>query len=349
MVGRRGRAEAVVRVTDDARPGCVFSPFHWADSAGPLANVNQVTSDAVDPIEPAAGAEGLRGPPRTGRRVRLKPALRILVADTDAGRCATLAGVLRLCGYGAIEFALDEGAASRRPSPSTTPTSCSSTSTRPTATCSSSSARLQREVPRPVVMFSQDEDEGTIARAVEAGVSAYIVDGLASARVKPIIDVAIAHFRQQQAMRRELEHAKTTLDDRKHVDRAKGLLMSGRGVTEPEAYAVLRKAAMDRKQRIGRVAADMLAAAELLSPRPGHRRLLGIPPPTEADRMTAPAPERRDVVLGPDPADRLRPACRRRRERLLRAARASASPPAASAPGRRSATRSRTACSTGHR
>ncbi len=197
----------------------------------------------------------------------MKPALRILVADTDSGRCATLAGVLRLCGYGAIEFELhDEGAALTAAVAEHDPDLVLIDVDAPDRDVLEQLGSLQREVPRPVVMFSQDEGEETIARAVEAGVSAYIVDGLASARVKPIIDVAIAHFRQQQAIRKELEQAKSTLEERKLVDRAKGLLMTGRGVTEPEAYAMLRKAAMDRKQRIGRVAADMLSAAELLTP-----------------------------------------------------------------------------------
>ena len=205
----------------------------------------------------------MRGAPRAGRRVRLKPSLRILVADTDAGRCATLAAVLRLCGYGATELALDGtdlAAAVAEHDPDLVLVDVDA----PDRDVLEQVGVLQRELPRPVVMFSQDEAEDTISRAVEAGVSAYIVDGLASARVKPIIDVAIAHFKQQQAMLRELEHARSTLEERKHVDRAKGLLMSGRGITESEAYALLRKAAMDRKQRIGSVAAEMLAAAERL-------------------------------------------------------------------------------------
>lgn len=189
----------------------------------------------------------------------MKPALRILVADTEPGRCATLAAVLRLCGYGAIELELDGvdlPAAVAEHDPDLVLIDVDA----PDRDVLEQVGSLSRQIPRPVVMFSQDEDEATIANAVEAGVSAYIVDGLASARVKPIIDVAIAHFRQQQAMRKELDAAKSTLEDRKLVDRAKGLLMAGRGISEPEAYAVIRKAAMDRKQRIGRVAADMLEA-----------------------------------------------------------------------------------------
>lgn len=190
----------------------------------------------------------------------MKAPLRILVADTDGPRCATLAGVLRLCGYGAIEFVLD-GASLPAAVAEHDPDLVLIDVDAPDRDVLEQLGTLQRELPRPVVMFSQDEDEGSIGRAVAAGVSAYIVDGLASARVKPIIDVAVAHFNQQQAVRRELEHARSSLEDRKLVDRAKALLMQSRGVSEPEAYALLRKAAMDRKHRIGRVAADLLASS----------------------------------------------------------------------------------------
>ena len=195
----------------------------------------------------------------------MKPPLRILVADTDAARCATLAAVLRLCGYGAIEFALD-GASLPAAVAEHDPDLVLIDVDAPDRDVLEQLGTLQRELPRPVVMFSQDEDEASIGRAVAAGVSAYIVDGLASARVKPIIDVAVAHFNQQQAVRRELEHAKSSLEDRKLVDRAKALLMQSRNVSEPEAYALLRKAAMDRKHRMGRVAADLLASSS-----PGNR------------------------------------------------------------------------------
>ena len=123
---------------------------------------------------------------------------------------------------------------------------------------------LHREHPRPVVMFAQDDDQDTISRAVRAGVSAYILDGLENARVKPIIDVAIAHFRHHQSLRVELERASAALDDRKAIDRAKGLLMDRRGVSEPDAYALLRKLAMDRKAKLGDIAREVVATAERL-------------------------------------------------------------------------------------
>jgi two-component system, response regulator / RNA-binding antiterminator len=99
---------------------------------------------------------------------------------------------------------------------------------------------------------------------MQAGVSAYIIDGLNVNRVKPIVDVAIARFREFQALREELQKTKATLSERKTIERAKGLLMRERGIGEEEAYAALRKLAMDRQQRLVDVAETLLAFADIL-------------------------------------------------------------------------------------
>ena len=125
-------------------------------------------------------------------------------------------------------------------------------------------AILHRDNPRPVVMFAEEGDSGTIERAVRAGVSAYVVDGLNPSRVKPIVDVAIARFREFQALRQELQETRTQLADRKQIDRAKGLLMKHRGLDEQQAYQAMRKMAMDRSQRLGEVASNIIAVLELL-------------------------------------------------------------------------------------
>lgn len=122
---------------------------------------------------------------------------------------------------------------------------------------------LNRDLPHPVVMFAEEGDTGTIERAIRAGVSAYVVDGLSPRRLKPIMDVAIARFREYQALRKELDETRDKLADRKEVDKAKGLLMR-RGMIEEEAYAALRKMAMDRNVKIGEAARMLIAAAELL-------------------------------------------------------------------------------------
>lgn len=121
-----------------------------------------------------------------------------------------------------------------------------------------------RDERRPIVMFTNDEDTSHVKDAVAAGVSAYIVAGLAPQRIRPILDVAMARFQHEQALRAELADAKSELKDRKVIDRAKGLLMQRQGLSEPEAYARLRKTAMDKGLRLYEVAQRMLDVIDLL-------------------------------------------------------------------------------------
>jgi response regulator NasT len=117
---------------------------------------------------------------------------------------------------------------------------------------------------RPVAMFVDRDGAGLTEAAIEAGVSAYIVDGMKPQRVKPIMDAAIARFRIFQRMRTELAETKRALEERKMIDRAKGMLMKARGIDEDEAYALLRKTAMDQGRRVADVAAALVTAAGLL-------------------------------------------------------------------------------------
>jgi len=117
---------------------------------------------------------------------------------------------------------------------------------------------------RPVVMFAQDGAPETIRAAIEAGVAAYVVDGLKPERVRSILDVAIARFAQFQELRSELGKAKATLAERKLVERAKGILMKRRRCDEDEAYRLMRKMAMDQKARLIDIANKIIEAAELL-------------------------------------------------------------------------------------
>lgn len=123
---------------------------------------------------------------------------------------------------------------------------------------------ISRDRPRPIVLFAQNSDSETIRRAMRAGVSAYVVDGMNPNRLQPVIEVAIARFQEFQGMRRELENTKLKLADRRDVEKAKGLLMKRRGVDENAAYELMRKMAMDRNIRLGEVARSLLAAAELI-------------------------------------------------------------------------------------
>jgi two-component system, response regulator / RNA-binding antiterminator len=121
-----------------------------------------------------------------------------------------------------------------------------------------------RDERRPIVLFTNDGDTTHVKDAVAAGVSAYIVAGLAPERIRPILDVAMARFQHEQELRRELADAKTQLHERKVIDRAKGLLMQRQGLSEQQAYDKLRKNAMDRGLRLGEVAQRLVDAADLL-------------------------------------------------------------------------------------
>jgi response regulator NasT len=123
---------------------------------------------------------------------------------------------------------------------------------------------VSQESPRPIVMFSTDSGGEAIRDAVRAGVSAYVVDGLDASRVSSIVEVACARFDEFQRLKIELAEANLKLSERKLVERAKGLLMQSRGISEDEAYHALRKLAMSKKQRLGDVAQQVLDAADLL-------------------------------------------------------------------------------------
>jgi response regulator NasT len=126
--------------------------------------------------------------------------------------------------------------------------------------------QLSRAVKRPIAMFVDRSDQAAIEAAVDAGVSAYVVDGLKRERVKPILDMAISRFNAFFRMTRELEEARSELENRKLIDRAKGILMSTRGMSEAEAYALLRKTAMNQNRKISEIAESLITAAGLLAP-----------------------------------------------------------------------------------
>lgn len=117
---------------------------------------------------------------------------------------------------------------------------------------------------RPVAIFADRSDEAVTKAAIEAGVSAYVVDGLEKHRVRPVIDAAMARFQMFKRMRAELAAAKTALSERKSIDRAKGLLMSARGLSEDEAYALLRKTAMNQGRKLSEIAEALVTASDLL-------------------------------------------------------------------------------------
>jgi len=124
--------------------------------------------------------------------------------------------------------------------------------------------QLTRTVGRPIAMFVDRSDTASIEAAVEAGVSAYIVDGLKKERVKPILDMAVSRFNAFSRLQRELADAKSALEERKIIERAKGILMKMRGLSEEQAFALLRQTAMNEKKKISDIAQSVVTAAGLL-------------------------------------------------------------------------------------
>lgn len=124
---------------------------------------------------------------------------------------------------------------------------------------------LSRSIKRPVAMFVDESDSASISAAVEAGVGAYVVNGLHRERIKPVLDLAISRFNAFSRLHTELETAKAALAERKLVDRAKGILMKRNGIDEEEAYKLLRRTAMNQNRTIGEIARAIVTAAEILS------------------------------------------------------------------------------------
>jgi two-component system, response regulator / RNA-binding antiterminator len=124
--------------------------------------------------------------------------------------------------------------------------------------------QVSRAVRRPVAMFVDQSDAASIQASVDAGVSAYIVDGLKKERLKPILDLCISRFNAFAKLQDELDRTKSALEDRKVIERAKGILMRLKGLTEDEAYVLLRSTAMREKKKIGEIAQSILTASELL-------------------------------------------------------------------------------------
>ncbi|WP_186396801.1 ANTAR domain-containing response regulator [Stappia sp. TSB10GB4] len=127
--------------------------------------------------------------------------------------------------------------------------------------------QVSRAVRRPIAMFVDRSEAGAIEAAVDAGVSAYVVDGLKRERVKPILDMAISRFNAFNRLSQELEAARSELAERKTIERAKGILMRNRGIGEDEAYRLLRKTAMNQGRRIIEVAEGLVISAGLLEKR----------------------------------------------------------------------------------
>ena len=124
--------------------------------------------------------------------------------------------------------------------------------------------QVSRAVRRPIAMFVDQSDAASIQASVDAGVSAYIVDGLKKERIKPILDLCVSRFNAFARLQEELERTRSALEDRKVIERAKGILMKMKGLTEDEAYVLLRSTAMREKKKISEIAQSIITASEML-------------------------------------------------------------------------------------
>jgi len=191
-------------------------------------------------------------------------ALRILVIDEDQARAEALTQSLIDAGYatiGVVDPKADLLAKVRDLSPDLIIVDMES----PSRDTLEDMRRITADRPRPIVMFVDQSDESSIAEAMRVGISAYVIDGLNPARVKPILDVAVARFAEFQKLRGELDQAKMDLAERKLIERAKGVLMKTRDIPEDQAYRLLQKLAMDQNQRLVEVARSVLTMASVLN------------------------------------------------------------------------------------
>ncbi|MCQ4161538.1 ANTAR domain-containing protein [Roseomonas sp. GC11] len=184
--------------------------------------------------------------------------LRVLLVDSDEQRAGAVRAMLEAQGYkvvGVTGQALDLTAQVRASAADVIVCGLED----PSRDALDSMRALHRDEPRPVVLFAERGEPEQIEAAIEAGVAAYMVEGLAPARVRPVVEVAIRQFRAQQALRAELQRTQAELGERKIIERAKGLLMQRHHLGEPEAHATLRRLAMDRGQKMAEAAAWVIA------------------------------------------------------------------------------------------
>ncbi|AKU10639.1 response regulator receiver/ANTAR domain-containing protein [Azoarcus sp. CIB] len=189
--------------------------------------------------------------------------LRVLVIDESRARAAEICAGLALAGH-QVAAVLASSSDLSAQIESIRPDVILIETDSPSRDTLENLAVMNAAMPRPVIIFAQEGDEETIRAAVKAGVSTYVVDGLDPGRLKPVIDVAVASFAEHQALRSELAAATKKLSERKLIDRAKGLLMKSRGMDEAEAYAALRKLAMERAKPMAAVAQDLIDMAKYL-------------------------------------------------------------------------------------
>jgi two-component system, response regulator / RNA-binding antiterminator len=193
----------------------------------------------------------------------MDPTLKIVIVDENPVRAAILEDGLREAGYAHVVH-LNETSHLLTRIYSIDPDVILIDLENPSRDVLEQMFQMSRVVKRPIAMFVDQSDAASIEAAVDAGVSAYIVGGLHKERIKNILDLCISRFNAFARLQDELDRTRTALEERKVIDRAKGILMKARKLNEEEAYALLRRTAMNEKKKIAEVAQSVVTAAELL-------------------------------------------------------------------------------------
>ncbi len=190
---------------------------------------------------------------------------RVLVIDDDADRASMIEAGLREAGHASVHVITDMRELLRR-IVALDPEVIVIGLGNPNRDVLDQMFQVSRSVRRPVAMFVDQSDRASIEAAIDAGVSAYVVNGLKRERVKSVLDTAITRFNVVNRLREELDRAKQALVDRKVIDRAKGILMRSRDLSEEDAYALMRTTAMKESRRVAEVAQGLITAMKLLGP-----------------------------------------------------------------------------------
>ncbi|MEP2942499.1 MAG: ANTAR domain-containing protein [Hyphomicrobiales bacterium] len=195
----------------------------------------------------------------------LSKSLTILIIDSDSVRSAVIEAGLREAGYEQLVIANNMAGVAKLID-TVKPDVIVIDLGNPNRDMLENTFQLSRAVKKPIAMFVDNTNEATTEAAIEAGVSAYIIDGLRKERVTPILEMAISRFNAYSRMARELEDARSALEERKVIDRAKGIVMTTKGLSEDEAYALMRKTAMNQNRKLHEVAEGLVMAKNLLAP-----------------------------------------------------------------------------------
>lgn len=209
------------------------------------------------------GALQRRAPAPAGTAVAALILMRILIVDQNVTRASILEAGLREAGYRDVTVQRDMQYLMRRIL-DVDPDAIFIDLENPNRDVLEQMFQVSRSVQRPIAMFVDRSDTDMIEAAVQAGVGAYVVDGLKKERVKAVLDMAVSRFNAFKKLQAELANARQALDERKLIERAKGILVRERGLSEEAAYALLRKTAMNENRRLSEVAQSVVTAARLL-------------------------------------------------------------------------------------